>query len=241
MITLVGVGHVFDLRSQLHEVIRQRRPRVVGLELDDVRWAALQTRDHRGGAPIVYRLLSFFQERIADKYGGRVGEEMIAAADAAKAVGADLAFIDRDSGDTFRAMWGGMGPGERLKFLLSLVGGMFVTKRRVESELQKFEQDSAGYLEQAGEEFPNLKRVLLDDRNEYMARAIRDLHARRGAVVAVVGDGHVDGLRAALADLPVEVIRLRDLRQGSLPPPPTTPPAGSSVTFSYDVRGPGTT
>ncbi len=238
MITLVGVGHVFDLRRQLLEIIRGRRPRVVGLELDRLRWAALQSREPRGGAPLVYRLLSFFQSRVAGQYGGRVGEEMLAAADAAKEVGAEVALIDKDSAQVFQEMWGGMPFEERVRLVVSTLAGMFVTKRRVESELKKFQDDSETYLQQVGEQFPHIKRVLLDDRNVHMARALRDLHASRGRVVAVIGDGHVDGLRAALADLPVEVIRLRELRQGIVPPPPATPEVGPSVTFSYDVGAP---
>lgn len=237
MITLVGVGHVFDLRRQIRDVIQGRRPRVVGLELDRVRWTALQSREQRGGAPLVYRLLSFFQSRIADQYGGRVGEEMLAAADAAKEVGAEVALIDKDSGRVFEEMWGGMPFEERVRLVVSTLAGIFVTKRRVESELKKFQDDSETYLRQVGEQFPHIKRVLVDDRNDHMANALRELHARQSPIVAVVGDGHVDGLRAALADLPVEVIRLRELREGNVPPPPAES-LGPSVTFSYDVRGP---
>ena len=241
MITLVGVGHVFDLRRQIHEIIASRRPRVVGIELDRVRWTALQQRDTRGDAPVVYRLLSFFQERIADKYGGRVGEEMLAAADAAKDVGAELALIDRDSAEVFGQVWGGMSFEERVKLLVASLAGLFVSKRRVEKELARYEQDNASYIEEFAHEFPHVKKVLIDERNTHMARAIRELHATRGAVVAVVGDGHVEGLRRELAGLPIEVIRLHELRSGTLPPPPAdAAEGGQGVTFSYDVRGPGT-
>jgi len=239
VITLVGVGHVFDLRRQIHEVIRSRRPRVVGLELDRVRWSALQNRDARGDAPVMYRLLSFFQERVADKYGGRVGDEMLAAADAAKDVGAEVALIDRDSAEVFQQVWSGMSFEERVKLLVSSVAGLFMTRRRVDRELARYEENERTYLDEFGKQFPHVKRVLIDDRNAHMARALRELHATRGVVVAVVGDGHVDGLRRELADLPLEVIRLAALRSGA--PPPSAPAAGgASVTFSYEVRqGPG--
>ncbi len=236
MITLVGVGHVFDIKRQVRDVIVARHPRVVGIELDRARWVALQEKEHRGNAPVVYRLLAFFQERIADKYGGRVGAEMLAAADAAKAVGADLALIDRDSAEVFRQLWGGMAFEERVRLFASAVLGLFVSKRRVETELEKFEEDNASYLGEFGRQFPHVKRVLIDGRNAYMARALREIHASRGAVVAVVGDGHIDGLSRALADLPLEVIRLRELRSGSSPSPPAE---GPGVTFSYEIRGPG--
>lgn len=240
MITLVGVGHVFDLKRQVREVIVSRQPRVVGLELDRARWVALQNRETRGGAPVFYQLLSFFQERIADKYGGRVGDEMLAAADAAKDVGAELALIDQDSAQVFRQVWGGMAFEERVKLVVATIGGLFMSRRRVDKEMARYETDQSAYLEEFGSQFPNIKRVLIDDRNAYMARALRELHATRGRVVAVVGDGHVEGLRAALADEPLEVIRLKELRGGSVPAPPAPPDSapGASVTFSYEVRDP---
>lgn len=240
MITLVGVGHVFDLRRQIQAVIAARRPRVVGIELDRVRFHALQSRETRGDAPLVYRLLSFFQERVAGQFGGQVGEEMLAAADAARGVGAELALIDRDSAEVFDELWGGMSFEERVRLFVASLAGLFVTKRRVEKELARFDEDQESYLGEFGTQFPHIKRVLLDERDAYMARALRSLHETRGTVVAVIGDGHVEGIRRQLAGLPVEVIRLRELRSGPPPPPPPPPgEPGTSVTFSYDVPPPG--
>ena len=102
VLTLVGVGHVFDLRRQVREVILARRPGVVGLELDRARFAALQQGGRRGGPPL-YLLMSLFQKRVADMYGTNVGAEMLAAAQAAKDVGARVALLDRDSLEMFRA------------------------------------------------------------------------------------------------------------------------------------------
>ena len=239
VITLVGVGHVFDLKRQVREVIVSRQPRVVGIELDRVRWVALQAQDRRGDAPLVYRLLSFFQERVADQYEGRVGDEMLAAAAAAREVGADLALIDRDSAEVFQDLWGGMSFEERVRLVVAALASVFVTKKRVEKELARFEADNAGYLEEFGAQFPRAKHVLIDERNAHMARLLREIHGSQGRVVAVIGDGHIEGLRHALAGLPVEVIRLGDLRANRIPLAPPAPPDGPSVTFSYDMRGPG--
>ena len=238
MITIVGVGHVFDLRRQIHEIITSRRPGVAGIELDPVRFAALRERAPRGDGPIVYRLLAFFQSRIAGKYGGQVGEEMLAAADAAKDAGADLALIDRDASDIFQRVWGSMSFRERVKLVVAAITGLFITRRRVDQELARFEENSGGYMEEFASEFPSVKRVLVDERDVHMARAIRELHAKVGRVVAVVGDGHVEGLRRQLIDLPLEVIRLGELRAGTIPPPMPEPSGSTSVTFSYEIRRP---
>jgi len=235
VLTLVGISHVFDLSRQVREVILARRPGVVGLELDPARFAALQQQGRRGGPPL-YFLLSLVQKRIADLYGSNVGGEMIAAAQAAKDVGARVAFIDRDSLELFRAWFRGMTFWERVKVLASIVAGLFVPKERVEAELAKYEEDQAGYLELFGQALPHTKRAMIDDRNAHMADVLRSLHADTARIVAVVGDGHVEGIRGLLADLPLEVIRLKDLRSASSPPPPPTG-QGQSITYSFDVRG----
>ena len=68
--------------------------------------------------------------------------------------------------------------------------------------------------------------ALIDERDERMAAALRDLHRTKGDIVAVVGDGHIEGLGRRLAGETLEVVRLRDLRDpaGS---------AGTSATISY--------
>jgi pheromone shutdown protein TraB len=217
MITLVGVGHVFAVRRGVRRIIVERRPLVVAVELDRLRFEALQRRHRRGRAPLTYRLLAFIQERIAREYGADVGEEMLAAAYAAREVGAHLAFIDMDSTIVFRRMMREMGLTERIRLFLASLGGLFVRRRKVEAELARYEADSQAYLREFAREFPRIKRVLIDERDRHMAAALRDLETRYERVVAVVGDGHVEGLLRLLADRGLETIRLRELRREGAP------------------------
>ena len=84
-------------------------------------------------------------------------------------------------------------------------------------------------METFGAEFPSAKKVLIDDRNTHMAHAIRKLNDEFGDLVAVVGDGHVDGLKRLLEGKSLEVIRLKDLRSMEVD--------GSSVSYSYKING----
>lgn len=54
----------------------------------------------------------------------------------------------------------------------------------------------AGLMEEMGEAFPDLKRVLIDERDIYLAEKIKMTAGSR--VVAVVGAGHVEGIKKAL-------------------------------------------
>ena len=229
MLTLLGVGHVFDLAPSIREAIQRRAPKVVALELDPARFAFLMNRPPQAVRLSVFGMLAQFQARIAEQYGVQVGDEMVAAAKIAREMGCELALIDQDSRVTLARAWQSMSFAERVRLVVFAVSGLFVRRKRVEAELDRFYQDERGYIEQFAKELPTVKRVLIDERDAHMADALRQLHAAKGEVVAVVGDGHVDGLRNLLQDTPLDVVRLRELVRG--PPPAAGSP--SSATVSY--------
>ena len=225
MITLIGVGHVFDIGREIENIILSRKPGVVGVELDPARYRALTSREPKKDVPFVYRMLAVFQQAIAKKYGVSVGSEMLAAINTAKKLGIGIAFIDMDSGYVFSKIWNGMGFSEKIKLLFSGAAGLFVRKEMVDKEIEKFETDYNHYMEIFGSEFPILKKTLIDERNTYMAEKIRELSKKYENIVAVVGDGHIEGMKKILDDLNPEIIRLSTLRK--------TSPGSVSVGYEY--------
>jgi len=226
MITIIGVGHVFDIGGQVRQVIVSRRPSVVGVELDKDRFWALSHREGREGSGVLYKLLAHFQRRMAHEYGVEVGDEMLAATNAAGEVGADVAFLDMDSTTVLNSLWARMAFEEKVKLLVSTFASLFMGKKQVERELKRFNEDSKSYIDEFAEQFPSVKKTLIDDRDKYIADGVRQLVSKYHTVVAVVGDGHVDGIRQHLFDLGPEVIRLKELRSGMSP---------SSISVSYDL------
>lgn len=212
MITLLGVGHVFDIGPSIRTAIQRRSPKVVALELDPARFAYLMNRTPRARRLSVFGLIAEFQARMAEQYGVQVGDEMVAAAKAAQEVGCPVALIDQDSRVTLTRAWQAMSFSERVRLVVFLLSGLLASRKRVEAELDRFYQDERGVLEQFAKELPTVKRVLIDERDAQMAHAIRSLHESKGDVVAVVGDGHVEGLSGLLQGVPFEVVRLRELQ-----------------------------
>jgi pheromone shutdown protein TraB len=227
MITLLGVGHVFDIGRSIRSEILARRPKVVALELDPVRYQALLSRAPRVRGVSALALLAQFQIRIARQYGVEVGDEMIAAARAAQEVGSEIALIDQDSRAILGRMWRDMSFRERIRLLSSVVGGLFTRKEKVEAELQRFYRDEPAFIQEFAKELPTAKRILIDERDEAMGRSIRALAESKGDVVAVVGEGHVDGLVRQLGGTAVEVVHLESLR---------ATPAGPNASASVSVQ-----
>ncbi|MFQ5985747.1 MAG: TraB/GumN family protein [Thermoplasmata archaeon] len=212
MITLLGVSHVFRLGPRIHQEIESRRPDLVALELDPARMRALEEPDRIRWAPGVYSLLAGFQRRIAEEYGADVGEEMLAARDAGQRLGIPVALIDLDARVAWKALWASLGPLELLKLLFSALGSMFVGREQIERELHRYREDTTRFMEDLGRDYPAVKEVLVDRRNAHMAGELRRLREAYGHIVAVVGDGHVQGLSSLLEGAEVEVVRLWDLR-----------------------------
>ena len=227
MITLLGIGHVFDIGRATRDAILSRRPKVVALELDPARYAALVQRAPRSRGFGVLHLVAGIEARVAAEYGVQVGDEMLAAARAANEVGAEVALVDVDSRDVLVRMWRSMSWGEKTRLVVSLVRGMFAGREQVETELARYHQDERSVIDEFARALPTAKRILIDERDAHMAARLADLHRTRGDVVAVVGDGHIHGLRDRLAAESLEVVRLRDLR---------SPPSGPNASASVSVR-----
>jgi len=231
MITIIGVGHVFAISENVKGLIRSKRPEVVCLELDPGRYRALMHREESRGVPLQYRLLSIFQKRMAAKFGTEVGDEMVAAVEAARETGAKVALIDMDAASVFARLWKRMSFREKVHLLGGAFVGLFASKERVEKEMDRYEESSDQYMELLGQGFPSIKEVLIDDRNRFMANRLSELAAQHSSVLAVVGDGHVNGIASELSGSDVETIRLKDLRQ-----PAPIPGAGQEFTTSFWIK-----
>jgi pheromone shutdown protein TraB len=243
MITLIGTGHVFDLTAPLLTVLDSKDPDCVCVELDPQRYEALMHRqagDQPTGTPdkslpLIYRLLARFQENMAHQYGVQAGSEMLTAINYASTHQLPLEFIDVNAQQLFTRMWRTMPMTEKLKLFLSGFTGLFVSRKQVESELKKYENDFDAYIQEIGTRFPTIKKVLIDDRNTAMANNLIALNDKYLRIVACVGDGHIPGLSAILQDHKIyyETIRLPDLQR--ITPEPTD---GATASFSTTYSDP---
>lgn len=239
MLTIIGVGHVFDIKAQVRGVIISRRPTIVGVELDRVRYMALTDGLSKKGVPLTYKLLASFQERMAGKYGATPGEEMLAAVNAAKELGAGVAFIDVNAGEVFQKFMASMSRKEKFKLSLGAFQSLFTRKKTVEREMEKYHRNQGAYMEEFSRQFPSIKKALVDDRDVHMAKRIEKLLETHGDVVAVVGDGHVEGLKTLLSGATPEIIRLDELRNMDPLAPAVmkaTSKGTSDVTISFQYQ-----
>lgn len=240
MITIIGTGHVFDLKQQILQVFDEKQPNILCVELDKQRYNAIMLKQKdpekykelRKNVPIIYKMLGKFQERLADQYGVQAGEEMLTTINYGQTHQLPVAFIDMNAQKLFAKMLKSMTIKEKICLLLSGVGGIFVSKKRVEKELEKYEDNFDDYIEQIGDKFPTIKHVLIDERNEYMAQKLISAAEQNEKVIAVVGDGHIIGITSLLEkkEIEFETIRLSEIRNKK------TTDNGSTASFSLEYQ-----
>lgn len=208
-ILLIGTAHVSRQSVALvSTVIADEKPDCVCLELDEKRFAALNDeqrwqhldlktiiRNKQLSTLLVSLLMASYQKRLGDRLGVSPGAELMAGAKAAEAVGAQVHLCDRDIRVTMRRAWKSTSFLRKMYLLSSLLASLFDTETIDEKKLEEMKNhDSLGDLmAELGEALPELKRVLIDERDIYLAEKIKSAPGSR--VVAVVGAGHVAGIK----------------------------------------------
>lgn len=228
-VLLLGTAHVVPLRQAIQHHIFEFDADVVALELDQARLQGLLTppeERERGG--FAYGLIARFQEKVADDLGGSVGDEMLAGREAAMLLGIPVALIDQPAQQTFRRLLREMGWWERIKLVGSVLGSL-IPGKSMEEDLQRALDGDPSLIEEVAEQFPTVKRVLIDERDQLMGDRVARLARDHGHVAVVVGDAHVPGMIERLEGQVKEVraVRVKALKEG----------VPSQAGFSVELEG----
>jgi pheromone shutdown-related protein TraB len=214
-IILIGTAHISkESVEEVRDAIEKYKPDIVAVELCQRRYDAITKKDQWEKTPVTKLLksnnaylmlaqtfLSSIQRRLGKEYGVEPGSEMIAAIDEAKNHKLEVALVDRDISVTLKRAWRKMGFREKFRltweFLKALMG--FDEEELEELDLKKLmDQDVISTLmEEFGEIAPSVSTVLIHERDEYIAKKIQDV-SKKGKVVAVVGAGHLKGIKKQL-------------------------------------------
>ncbi|HOJ14843.1 MAG TPA: TraB/GumN family protein [Deltaproteobacteria bacterium] len=227
-ITLVGTAHVSKSSvEEVRETILSVRPDVVAVELCSQRRDVMRNpglwqetdifeviRKKKASFLLANLVLSSFQRRIGKRLGVKPGDEMRAAMEEAEASGIEVALVDRDVRVTLARAWRTLSFLEKVKLLWAALVAVFEADELGEDDIERLkEQDALTVAVDAmAKTVPTVKKVLVDERDAYMAKKIADLEARR--VVAVLGAGHLAGVAARLGDTSYDIGPLEEIPEG---------------------------
>jgi pheromone shutdown protein TraB len=211
-IVFVSVIHT-DKESveRAREAVRVVQPEVVAVELDHDRYQQLVNPDEdmenwipppTGNAvQNLMEHMASLEKSLGEMTGAGVGTEMLAAIEEGKQIGAKIALVDRPIQVTMQAIM--KVPLDEIYRLMNLMPD--ATKEIEEGSgtdlLSALKQDGAieDLMTEFVSDFPGLADALIHQRDLYVAKALHTiLKDVKGRIVAVLGAGHVDGVKSAL-------------------------------------------
>jgi len=212
---IVGVSHVSpESVDRVKRVIEEIRPDAVAVELCRRRYEYL-TKYNQPKVDILQAIkgnvflflfqviLTYFQKSIARKFDIEPGSEMIAAIKKASEIGATVILVDRDLSVTLRRFWKSLSLFEKIKLLLYLVRDII---KSPEVDVNKIAEKNVvdNLLNSFKQTFPKASRVLIDERDLFMALKLIQAMKKHDKIVAVVGAGHKRGLAELIERLQKE-------------------------------------
>ena len=208
---LLGTAHVATASVEaVKENIEEWMPDIVAVELCKGRHDAL-TQEKRldkegllkvikeGKAPMVLlqSLLAAEQRKLGLDEGQQPGAELLAAVEVANEAKLRVELVDRDIQTTLRRAWNKMSFKEKFGLMWALLAEEDSDE---ELELEQMLADKdllTSLMEELREVSPGAGSVLIDERDEFIARKISGIRSQ-GKVLAVLGAGHLDGVSKLL-------------------------------------------
>lgn len=201
---IIGTSHIAVESVRLVEkVILEKKPCIVALELDKLRFAALISGKKRrlklkdikqlGLKGFLINLIgAWIEKKLGELVGTPPGSDMLKAAYTAKKIGADIALIDQDIRVTLRRLNETITWKEKLRFPWDIIKGLIFRKPIVKFDLRKVPSEAIieKLVTEVKKNYPSFYKVLVEERNKVMSKNLYKLMSLNKDIVAIVGAGH---------------------------------------------------
>ena len=207
-IYLIKTAHVSkNSIEDVDECFKEINPDSICIELDKQRYESLNNKDKwrdtdiskiikegKVGLLLVNIILSSFQKRMAISLNSQNGGEMIEGIKLSKEYNKNLVLADRPVNTTFSRIWNSLGLYEKSKLLVSIIMSIFDKEEISEEDLKELKEKDAleTALNEVSKEFPNVKKVLVDERDQFLAQKIKT--APGNTIMAIIGAAHAKGI-----------------------------------------------
>ncbi len=228
-IYLVKTAHVSkNSINDVKECIGEVKPDSICIELDEDRYKKISDPDKwsdtdivkiikekKVGFLLVNLILASFQRRMAINMDSNSGGEMLEGIKQAKELNVPLVLADRPIKTTFSRIWNSLGLYEKSKLIVSIIGSIFDDEEISEEDLQALKEADAldAALNEVGKEFPNVKKILVDERDAYLSSKIKNADGKK--IVAIIGAAHAGGIERNLdKDIDIDELNVVKKKKG---------------------------
>ncbi|MFW9921332.1 MAG: TraB domain-containing protein [Candidatus Thorarchaeota archaeon] len=213
-VVFVPVIHTdVDSVENARSIVLKTAPDVVAVELDRTRYQQLlnpQTDEMIPAAATgdsiadLMNQIAGLEKSLGQMTGSMAGDEMLAAIEAGREVNAKIALIDRPIEITAQALMQ-VPLSEIYKLTEMIPDAANEVKEGGSGDLMDLLRDADNVdslMIEFKKEFPMLSSVLIDQRDYYIARAIKSILSDvEGKIVVVLGSGHIEGVTKTLRAL----------------------------------------
>lgn len=204
-LTIIGTSHIaIQSIKEVKEAIKLINPYIIALELDSLRFQKLNSKNKKnnllkgiGSRGFLLNLIGAWAEKkLGEKVNTSPGSEMKAAIEIAKKENIKIALIDQDIRITLKNLSKNFTLKEKLRFLKDLLLSIFTNKNKINIDLTKVPEKDfiKKIIKEVKEKYPNLYKVLVEDRNKVMAANLITLININKPILAIVGAGHEEDL-----------------------------------------------
>ena len=213
---IIGTSHIAKQSIEnVKKAIIEEKPYIVALELDKNRFYGLMHNKKRklsirdipkiGFKGFLFSWIgSIIQKKIGDYVGVSPGSEMKTAIRLAKKQKARIALIDQNIEITLKRFSGALTWKEKWNLVVDIFKGAVLKKGDLEGiDIKKIDLTKVPskeivrkLIKKMRERYPNICRVLIDERNKIMARNLAMLMHENPEknILAVVGAGHEEDI-----------------------------------------------
>lgn len=243
---LIGTAHISkESVDEVSSYIEEYHPERICIELDKTRYSNnknAQTwsnktitnvlKEGKGFLLLANMALASFQKRMGQSTGIKPGEEILKAASLAEEKDIPLSFCDREIQTTFKRAWRKSNFWNKMKLLATLISAAFSKEEISEEELAELKKADAleTMLGEMAKELPTIKKVLIDERDLFLATSMYNAKGKRK--LGVIGAGHTQGVLKNLEALDEEKIENNISEISSVPSPSKV---GKSLTYIIPI------
>jgi len=208
-LTIIGTSHIAKQSLEdVEKAIIDGKPDIIALELDKRRLYSLFKEPSKiriydikrvGIKGFVFALIGAWAEKKLGKIVGVApGSEMKKAVRLAKKNKIKLALIDQDIEITLKRFSKSLTWKEKWNFIVDIIKAIFIRKEVITFDLTKVPSKKVvkKLVGQVKKRYPNIYKVLIEERNEVMANNIKKIMETYTdkKILVIIGAGHEDDI-----------------------------------------------